>query len=427
MSGNHFNMLLPLGFEDLVRRGCLAQEWDAFCASLDEPCPVSVHVNDCMTVDALFADNVADVVPHCQSGYYLHSRPQFTLDPLLHVGCYYVQEANSMALSEYLAKYVPTDAVALDVCAAPGGKSIILSQHLKQHGFLVANEPIPKRANVLAENLQKWGNDNFMVTHAFPDRLAKIKAKFDLLLVDAPCSGEGMFRKEPEALRQWSMENVLQCAERQKSILADVWPLLKDGGTLIYSTCTYNHLEDEDVVDWLCNEFEARLIVMRHFYPHADKGEGLFIAVMTKGEPAGRSEPSAEPHSYLLQSVGERKVAVQKRFANVVEEVRRCVPVIVSGTEVSVVKGNKNIPCHALALSKYRHNILRQNNPIGNYVTTEISEADALKYLRGETLQADGQQKGITLITHKGQALGWGNNVGNRINNLYPQQWRIRN
>ncbi len=429
-------MLLPNDFEALARSGDLACSWEAFVASLDLPSPVSVHINDRLSASEIFGDMLAERVPHNAAGYYLKHRPKFTSDPLLHGGCYYVQEANSMALATYLEKYVARNAIALDMCAAPGGKSIIISQYLKACGFIVANEPMPKRANVLAENLQKWGNDNFMVTRAFPDELAKIKIAFDFILVDAPCSGEGMFRKEEEAVSQWSTSNVMQCAERQKEIVANAWNLLKDDGVMIYSTCTYNHFEDEDVVSWICDELGGVVAEQRHFYPHIDKGEGLFMAVIFKRQQASVSRQASvvkadfehEPlhHSYSYCYAGERLVAIQKNFESVVNALRKCVSVVVSGTEVAQQKGRKYVPCHALALSKYRDEILSQIKDIHlEYNTVDLSLSMAMTYLRGDVLCELDCERGYVLLTYRDCAIGWGNNVANRVNNLYPHQWRV--
>lgn len=429
-------MLLPKDFETLVRVGGLAEKWDAFTAALDEPSPVSVHVNDRMSAYDIFRGQNLEPTQYCGNGFYLPLRPSFTLDPLLHAGCYYVQEASSMSLIVPLMSYVRPDSVVLDVCAAPGGKSIMLSQYLKDGGFLVANEPMPKRANVLAENLQKWGNDNFMVTHAFTDKLRKIDYAFDAVLVDAPCSGEGMFRKEPEALAGWSMDNVEHCAARQKEIVSDVWHLLKDNGIMIYSTCTYNHFEDEDIVAWIRGELGGTVLSQKHFYPHEHRGEGLFMAVIVKSrEPEAAGQECIDvqcsenkPRSYSMRRAGERVIAVQKCFEPVVNAVQRAVPVLVSGTEVAVSKGRKYQPCHALALSKFRDDIIAccDTECKFEYRKFNLSEETALKYLRGEALFDCGGTAGWTLLTYRHQAIGWGNNVGNRINNLYPQQWRIK-
>ncbi|MBQ9440356.1 MAG: hypothetical protein IJU35_07195 [Paludibacteraceae bacterium] len=427
-------MQLPEGFEELVKRGVLGAEWDAFCASLDVPSPVSVHVNDRKSVSDMFGD--AEPVGENVNGFYLSSRPKFTLDPFLHAGCYYVQEASSMALGTMLSRYVPSDALVLDLCAAPGGKSIIISQYLKEKGFLVANEPIPNRTNILAENLTKWGNDNFMVTRAYPHQFDKLGVQFDAIVVDAPCSGEGMFRKEPESVRQWSQTLVEQCAERQREILAHAWERLKEHGTLIYSTCTYNSVEDEDMAQWICDELGGTFIEQKHYYPHQHNGEGFYIAVLSK--MGGKEQISNKccdlyaaedvvPRVYSYRTIGERVVAVQKRFAGIVDNAARCLPIVLSGTEVALAKGKKQVPCHALGLSKYRDEIISGNSDLRfEYRVLDVDLTSALKYLRGEALPDDGA-KGFVLIRYRGEAIGWGNNVGNRINNLYPQQWRIKN
>ena len=214
-------MNLPAPFTANIKK-LLKDEFLSFANAQDEPSPVSVRLNDKFRL--IPSD---EKVPWCHSGYYLKERPLFTADPLLHAGVYYVQEASSMFLQQALEQYASPVSVVLDLSAAPGGKSTLISQFLDKNGFLVSNEIIRSRAYILAENMIKWGNDNFLVSNNSPEDFRKLPSFFDVLVVDAPCSGEGMFRKDAGAIGEWNEQNVAMCAARQKNILNDVWVTLK--------------------------------------------------------------------------------------------------------------------------------------------------------------------------------------------------------
>jgi len=253
-------------------------------------------------------------VAWCTEGYYLNSRPSFTFDPLFHAGCYYVQEASSMFISHILYYINKEDdsIKVLDLCAAPGGKSTLISSALKENDLLVANEIIKTRVPVLTDNLTRWGTANTIVSNNDPKDFGKVKGFFDIILVDAPCSGSGMFRKDPNAMNEWSEANVNLCHQRQERILADVYPALKEDGYLIYSTCSYSMEENEDILDWLCNEFDLESIRIPvkddwgivesqssqnkawgyRFYPDKVKGEGLFAACLKKKDSDGEVAPA---------------------------------------------------------------------------------------------------------------------------------------
>ena len=253
---------------------------------------VSVRVNPFkMTLAALrdhFGPLAGDPVGWApEEGFYLNDRPSFTLDPLFHAGAYYVQEASSMYVGSLFEQAVREmggrgGLRVLDLCAAPGGKTTQLLSHLDPTSLLVANEVVPARATVLAENVARWGCSNVAVTSSDPAAFTALKDFFDFVLVDAPCSGEGMFRKDPRAVAEWSSDTVRLCAARQRRILADVWPALRPGGFLVYSTCTFNPFENEENVDWLCSTFDAACLSQRHFYPGEERGEGFFAALVHK-------------------------------------------------------------------------------------------------------------------------------------------------
>jgi 16S rRNA C967 or C1407 C5-methylase (RsmB/RsmF family) len=268
--------------------------------------PTSIRINP-FKPSAVKTDSQ---VPWCPQGFYLDARPSFTFDPLFHAGAYYVQEASSMFIDHILKTIRPykQDPIrVLDLCAAPGGKSTLLNSALQSSDLLVANEIIKTRVPILSDNLNRWGTSNTIVTNNDPKDFNAIHSFFDVILVDAPCSGSGMFRKDPAAMNEWSEGNVNLCHQRQQRILADVYPALKEDGYLIYSTCSYAHQENEDILDWLCAEFDLESIRIPiytewgivetesplqkawgyRFYPGKVKGEGLFAACLRKKVSSG--------------------------------------------------------------------------------------------------------------------------------------------
>lgn len=319
-----------------------------------------------------------DAVPWCPDAYYLSERPAFTMDPLLHAGAYYVQEASSMYLAEILSRYLPDDVqTALDLCAAPGGKSTLLAGFLPDDCTLICNEPVPKRAQVLSENIQKWTRMpqgrypvRCVVTQQMPVDFSRFTDCFDLIVTDVPCSGEGMFRKDEEAVRGWSLEQVSLCSERQRDIVETIWPCLKEGALLVYSTCTFNHFEDEDNVRWICEHLGGTLLEERHFLPGRDRGEGFYIAAIRKD---GSNSTSRQLPSFSTLRV--------------------------------------------------LHDSSQQT--AGEYPCIELTHEESLHYLRGEALHKAAPRGQVTL-TYRGLPLGEGKSVGTRINNLYPASWRIR-
>ena len=244
--------------------------------------------------------NDATIVPWCSNGFYLENRPVFTMDPLFHAGCYYAQEASSMfveqAIRQHWNEMDEEEPLFLDLCAAPGGKSTLLASLLNGKGWLVCNEVMKSRMGILDENITKWGASNVTVTNNDPKDFGQLNGLFDLILIDAPCSGEGMFRKDDKAIEDWSLDNVQLCCERQRRIVADVFPALKEGGLLLYSTCTYNAEEDEKNVQWIAENLGAEILEIKteeewnvttqgagyHFYPHKTKGEGFFLSILKK-------------------------------------------------------------------------------------------------------------------------------------------------
>lgn len=443
--------LFPVSFEERTRAQ-FGSEWDSFQNAHQTPSPVSIRVNPSKN-----SKSIEDKIPWTEYGYYLKERPVFTLDPTFHAGSYYVQEASSMFLEQALKQSVDLTKPlrVLDISAAPGGKSTHLLSLLSSESLLVSNEVIRSRASILAENIQKWGHSNVIVTNNDPEDFTKLAGFFDVILVDAPCSGEGLFRKDPDAMKEWSPENAGLCAKRQRRILADIWPALKQNGVLIYSTCTYNKQENEDNIKWL-NEnhafesikldinpgwnietIEEKNVYGYHFYPHKVNGEGFFLTALRKTEEQpearfkvrkGLSEPSKKIIEQLTSwttliaptffTWNDVVYTVPKSIARETAVLLDHLKFVQAGTALATMKHEKLIPEHAAALA------INLNK--ANFKLLELNEPDALKYLRKEPVEINGALKGYTLITCKGLALGWANVLDSRMNNLYPKEWRIR-
>lgn len=284
--------MFPAEFINGLRETLGPGRADRIVAALAAEPEVSVRVNPFkLALAALrehFGPLAGEPVPWAaEEAFYLRERPSFTLDPLFHAGAYYVQEASSMYAGVLLDRALTalgrwTGLRVLDLCAAPGGKTTQLLSHLDDTSLLVANEVVPARATVLAENVARWGCSNVAVTQSDPSAFTAMRGFFDVVVTDVPCSGEGMFRKDERAVAEWSPDAVRLCAARQRRIVGDVWPALAAGGYLIYSTCTFNPFEDEDNVAWICAELGGSCLEMRHFYPGEDRGEGFFAALIHK-------------------------------------------------------------------------------------------------------------------------------------------------
>ncbi len=437
--------MLPRDFIDLISP-IFADEMADFEAAVTQPPVVSVRLNDKISLPQ-FAD--CEAVAWCESGRYLTERPNFTLDPLLHAGAYYVQEASSMFLQQALNHFVDKNARMLDFCAAPGGKTTLIAQHLTD-GVLVANEFVRQRAYILAENVQKWGRPQVIVTNNATSDFADFIGVFDAILVDAPCSGEGMFRKDANAIDEWSLQNVQQCVVRQRQILADAWKCLKTNGILIYSTCTYNSLENEENVRWLCQNYDAEVLRIPldeswrvtetaegyHFYPHRTRGEGLFLTVIRKKQTEQSANlrlkntpknltatefanylKNADEYALFEQQNG-LKMAFLQQCADLLQFCLKRLNVLHFGVPLAEPKGKDLIPQAGLALNKALN--------VQNFATVEIDLLTALSFLRCEAINLPDAPRGFLLLTYQNLPIGWVKNIGNRCNNLYPQPWRIR-
>lgn len=450
-------MALPKEFINILGEILEADERDRLLNALQTEPQVSIRFNplipDAESLALQSLECSADGrVPWAGNAVYLDHRPQFTLDPLIHMGCYYVQEASSMFLEQAVRKCVSGPVKALDLCAAPGGKSTLLASLLPEGSLLVSNEIQRGRAQILAENMTKWGRTGVMVTCNTPKQIGQSNLMFDLIAVDAPCSGEGMFRKDEGAVTDWSLQNVEMCALRQRQIIEDVWPALKPGGYLIYSTCTFNRHEDEDNVRWIIEQFGAEAIKIDtnpewnikasltqdnlpvyHFMQHLTRGEGFFLCLLRKPDGAFRELPQkpfkADPtvpaecrkwlnDGYEYYVKGDSIYALPAPLASDMNQVNKELYSLIPGIEVAVRKGHDWVPAHALAMSD------ALNTEAFNKV--DITRKQALEYLHCDALRLEDAPRGIVLLTYKGIPLGFAKNLGNRANNMYPQEWRIR-
>lgn len=399
-------------------------------------------------------------VPWTSAGYYMEERPSFTLDPIFHAGAYYVQEASSMFLEQALRQSVnlAEPLKVLDLCAAPGGKSTLIQSLISEKSLLISNEVIKSRANILAENITKWGAANVVVTNNDPKDFQRLPHYFDVIVVDAPCSGSGLFRKDAAAIEEWSLQNVLLCGQRQQRILADVLPSLKEGGVLIYSTCSYSETEDEAIADWLVGEMGMHTIALNtapewnivattstlhqangyRFYPDQLKGEGFFLAAFTKGLPAqsgwetGRYKSKSEQltakeiaivapflkdsSAFFFIKQKDEVLALPVHLENELATIQFALYIKKAGVKLGSIIRQELIPDHELALSVWLD---------GAQPSVEVDLETALQYLRRQEIKIATELKGWALITHQQLPLGWIKILPNRINNYYPKDWRI--
>lgn len=398
----------------------------------------------------------ASRIPWSQYGYYLTQRPSFTFDPLFHAGCYYVQEASSMFLEQALKQLVDLSQPlkVLDLSAAPGGKSTHIQSLLSPESLLVSNEVIRSRCAVLADNMIKWGSHNVIVTQNDPSDFKKLTGYFDVIVVDAPCSGSGLFRKDAEAIGEWSLNNVSLCSQRQQRILADVLPALKQHGLLVYSTCSYSREEDESIGDWLEEVFDMKNETLRldpdwgivssvaakstatgyRFYPDRLKGEGFFLSCFRKTRPEKEARP--RPPRIELASAKEKVLlrpwlipgelewvreggqfsVLPSRFLEATAFLKTILNLQYKGTRMGQIMKDRLVPDHALALST----LITSEVP-----DTALSFEEAIRYLQRQEIKPSTTQMGWQTVSYLRHRLGWINVLPNRVNNYYPKEMRI--
>jgi 16S rRNA C967 or C1407 C5-methylase (RsmB/RsmF family)/NOL1/NOP2/fmu family ribosome biogenesis protein len=421
-------------------------ETEKFLSAHSEPAVNSFRINRKKISQSPFENAVP--VPWCMDGFYLKERPAYAMHPYWHGGAIYVQEASSMFLHHALKQLLDTgsDLCVLDACAAPGGKSTLIASLLGKNSVLVSNEVIRSRVNVLQENIVKWGNANSIITSSDTQQFSKLPNLFDCIVIDAPCSGSGLFRKDAEAMNEWSEENVKLCGERQTRIVSNLLPSLKPGGVLVYSTCSFSVEENEAIVEMLCNEHSLDIVEVPvaadwnivnsaqgcyRFYPYRLQGEGFFVSFLRKKE--GEEKPVSIPNTIkpvkpdpsftqYLQSPehffthNEAIFAATKKTLETSEVLKQHkINLVQCGVEIGAQKGNKFIPSHALALNELLNR---------DIVCIDLDETTALNYLRKQTIALD-SDPGYKIIRYNGVNLGWVNVLQNRINNMYPTNWRL--
>jgi 16S rRNA C967 or C1407 C5-methylase (RsmB/RsmF family)/NOL1/NOP2/fmu family ribosome biogenesis protein len=450
--------MFPREFAESLAAELPEGEVAALLAALDGEAVTSVRFNPYK----LSAKPASDGVPWNRYGAYLDHRPVFTLDPSMHAGAYYVQEASSQFV-EHIYRQTVGEAEGirlLDLCAAPGGKTTLYSTLVGPGGLVVANEVIRQRAAVLADNVRRWGIGNVAVSCNEARDFAPYRHWFDVLAVDAPCSGEGMFRKNPAARGEWSPANVEMCAARQRKILADAWDALRPGGVLIYSTCTFNRRENEDNVRWLVENFavepvaievpsewgiehgEAGGIEVFRFWPHRVRGEGFFAAVMRKSDnrvkretPRSKRQPLVElnrpesrhlvewvasPEAMKFAVAGENCYGFYRPAYRDVAALAGGLNIIYSGVCMGRIFGGKLRPDHALALFHELRRDVTSNS--------ELTRPEALDYLRKRPFDDPARlTEGLNLLTLEGLPIGWIKRIGHRTNTLLPDSFRIVN
>jgi 16S rRNA C967 or C1407 C5-methylase (RsmB/RsmF family)/NOL1/NOP2/fmu family ribosome biogenesis protein len=415
---------------------------------------VRIHPRKFSSINSQFS--FADPVPWSQYGYYLNERPSFTFDPCFHAGCYYVQEASSMFLEQALKQTVDlTQPIkVLDLCAAPGGKSTHIQSLISKESLLVSNEVIKSRVSVLKQNIIKWGFSNIIVTNNDPKHFERLGGFFDVIVVDAPCSGSGLFRRGESSVNEWSFENVQLCFARQQRILADILPVLKENGILIYSTCSYSKEENEDIEDWLVKEMKLKnekLSINKdwgiietisektksygyRFFPDKVKGEGFYLSLFRKeketkinrfkiAKPEMISlkerqflESWLKKDDYKLIKHSDRVFAFPASLIENLLILQSCLYLHYAGTAIGEIIRDKLIPDHALALSPL---ISEQVSRV------EVDYNTAIAFLQKKEITVISALRGWQLVSFENVYLGWINVLPNRINNYYPKEMRI--
>ena len=444
--------IFPLDFIDRTEQW-LGAEYPLLENALQEESPVCIRINPFKQAKSMAG---YEKVGWCETGYYLPERPVFTFDPLFHAGCYYVQEASSMFLEQIVKQYISAPVICLDLCAAPGGKSTHLQSLLPPTSLLVSNEVIHSRASVLKENMMKWGSPYTVVTHNDPKEIGQLTHLFDVIVADLPCSGEGMFRKDPDSRNEWSVANVRLCAGRQRRIMHDVWNSLKPGGLLVYCTCTFNREENEENIRHCIEHLGAEVLPVSvenswnispaihetfpayRFYPHKTKGEGFFLALLRK--------PAGEQHTIRNKTVNKQLTTPVPGRCNdwlmepdnfrfeVKHNVIQAIPVLhqticrllsthlrvlYAGISMGEIKGNDILPSPALALSTcFRSEA---------FPSAELTWEESICYLQKKALVlSQHNPNGFVVAKYRNMPLGFMKNIGARANNLYPHEWRIR-
>lgn len=441
---------LPQEFISAINKALPSAEVDDLILAIQEFPKVSIRLNPTKGISSSrFFDTILGApITHCTDGFLLNTRPLFTADPAFHAGAYYVQEANSMMIGELVKRLINNydeGAVVLDLCASPGGKSTHVASQLRPGDLLVANEVISGRCNTLIENLCKWGQGNHVVTSADAKQLGELQGLFQIIVADMPCSGEGMFRKTPEAIDEWSLNNVDLCSDRQKRIAHDIWPSLAEGGVMIYSTCTYNRCENEDNINYIMKELGA--VVVEYDFPPAlgiieveagkyrmlpshTQGEGFFFAILQKTEKTRLRLPKVariKPSKNLPDFLGDAFLGYELKDGLMAVRSGKWndyyynLPAMLPGIKQTGVNVGQLIKNQWKIDPEYD---LLANKSM-NYPIYNLTLDQAMQYYKREFLAIPTSQKGITGLRWNSIALGTANAVNNGFNNLWPMNWRI--
>ena len=441
-------MSLPEKFKDSLPFASVLKE-KLLLGLLQKPL-VSVRTNPFKPVDIFKND---ENVPWSHKGKYLKERPEFVSDPMFHSGAYYPQEASSMFLGQILNSIDLSQKIVLDLCAAPGGKSTLINSFLPKDALLIANEVIKSRSWILKENMDKWGSSNVVVTNNDPSDFEQFLGFFDVVVVDAPCSGEGMFRKDKNAINEWSERNVNLCCTRQKRILADIIPSITNGGVLIYSTCTFNDKENRDNLKWLQENYEVENLEFEYplgegiveliegdlkgfqFLPGVTKGEGFFISAMLVY--GGREKLKVPKRIRKLRldswegSSGEflnnenKNYIIDETIHNFPEQFESILKSII--WDLNPIKIGCKIGQNIKGKIKYSHELAFSHELKKDaFELIEVSYEDAIRFLQKKVLSEVPNIKSWGLIAFQNQPLGWVKKVGGRLNNYYPKEFRIR-
>ena len=428
--------ILPQQFLDEMKE-ILNEEYDDFIKSYDEPKTTGLRVNTLkISKEDLLNLNLynLDQIPWAKEGFYYNEevdRPGKS--PLHEAGAYYLQEPSAMSVVPKLD--VQEDEKILDMCAAPGGKSTYILSKLNNTGLLVSNEINPTRIRALGENLERFGAKNCIITNTDSNNLRKVfTGYFDKIVIDAPCSGQGMFRKDEVAITDWSYAKVLECQSIQREIIRDGYEMLTNGGTLVYSTCTFAKEENEDVINEFISEYpNAKLIIMERLWPHKVKGEGHFVAKIQKLEEEDCNVKQIKVKR-IDKEIKDYK-DFEKKFLNISLENKfeirgenlyllpeespdtKKIKLLRYGLHVGTLKKNRFEPSHALS-----HYLKMEDAKYFEYL--KVNDEQILQYLRGNTINT-GNSRGWVLVCVEGIPIGWGKESNGVLKNHYPKGLRI--
>ena len=444
-------MNLPIEFCERMRE-LTGDEYDDFIKSYDTQINKGIRINTLKCSDSLPMLNSCEKIQWCEDGYYADNLSINGNHPYHASGVVYFQEPSAMAVA--CGMPIGENAKILDLCAAPGGKTTHIGARMGNHGLLLSNEIIPKRAAVLSENVERMGLTNTIVTNESPRQLSeRFEGFFDGIIVDAPCSGEGMFRKEPQAVEEWSVNHTLSCAVRQKNILDDAYKMLKCGGYIMYSTCTFSYDENESVVQYMIDKYNMQLCHIdgldmlsdgigdgmqdcRRIFPHKNKGEGHFMALLRRTEESNPAKVHQKKKEKRKDTQLDLAINLYREFEKSALNAKLdgefvlfgdnlyLMPeyinldklrVLRCGLHLGITKRNRFEPSHALS------HALPADMYI-NRIEFSLNSDEIKRYMHGETLS--NSMNGWCIITADGYSIGWGKGSNGIVKNHYPKALR---